>query len=325
MNQPFKFFGYNKLLFKKADLSSPTDSSVSAPHPYGVSPAHTVNENFMTPGGKLKGTSGWNRTVSDPITDHFGDKITPEDFLNGYHIPGMQHQKLSIKPYVHPNIEYDQEPDYNKLHINYKGSLHPNGAADGSQNTFNIETIHQPDENGDHSVHWEGMYNKTGNNALLGRFLANIAPMYQKAGIKSITTDAFGNDTDTARHYGQKMNGQHTWANLGFDFGNDGARENTRHNAYDLINNSSLHPNVKQELLENAKNATHPFHFQDIARRISPGSPYGHNAKQNFNMMLSNFGESNPDKGYFPGKLNIDPKDAGYQRLQGFLKRFGVH
>jgi hypothetical protein len=287
----YKFFGVNKLLFKKADAN--------LPHPYGLGDPNHILTKPGIPDKKLEqNTPDWDN-LNSRISEGFGGKTGLHDIASAYHIPGMERQKLNVSSGIN---------NPNEFFVNYQGT-YP-GAALGQN--FRLSTGHGINHRGEHAVNWDFLGNQTGNPNALGHFIRQAFPAYQKMGVHHIDTDAYGEN--------EKMNGNHTWSSLGFDFADPNHRENTRHNALQSI---AAHGNNDENLRGQALAATHPFHFQHIARQLSKNTP-DLNAKQHFNKMLKHpySIDDNPNYGSFEARLNMDPQDAGYQRFQNYLKRF---
>jgi hypothetical protein len=155
------------------------------------------------------------------------------------------------------------------------------------------------------------MANRTGKKNVLGHLMKQMIPVYQKAGVHHIDTEAMGEDGS--------HNGNHSWASAGFGFQHPEHLESTRRNALSAIQKYGNNP----DLLDEANAATHPFHFQNIAKQLARRNPGSLKAKQHFNMMLKEpFSDDNPDHGSFKGRLSLDPNDVGYQEFQKHFNRY---
>ena len=300
-----KFFG-NKINIKLADLTPGLPSStISEPdHEYGTglgSPSHVCfNSEYLN-----RDTPEWD-DADKKIKSHFGGKIGLHDLASAYHIPGMKNQDLNISHF--DNGDFSYKPSIN---INY------NGKSSNSDERFRYSLSHDIEDDGKHSVHWGWMGNKDlhggdkGDSSMLPKLMKRLTPVYKKAGINHIDTEAAG---------GSCMNGNHTWATMGFGF------RPALHNSsepYDLaMAKREAYYQTKNlgidndEMKEKINSATHPFHFQEIAKKIA-NSPenrknsLNYNGREMYNKMV-------PD---FDARLSMDPNDVGHQKLQKFLSR----
>lgn len=217
-----RFFTSNIKLRKKAEAPS-----IKAPpvpkNPYFDDPndGHSVTIPVRGPEGIKNiapGTPEWD-TTNEVVKKHFNGKADLHDITRAYHIPGLKNN-LHIEPFRGESafmVQHFAEPrEPNGPNMRFRSDM------------VHTEPPHLPGSGP--QVNWGIMQNETGNPRIAYDYMRRLMPMYQKAGVKAINTEATGSPGTKKERGHQKWNGTTTWANLGFDFKSNYGPEDLRYN-----------------------------------------------------------------------------------------------
>lgn len=310
-----RFVGVNRIIL----ANSVIDAMPSLQHDYGKNAEHKLtvgfgdsdllpfqkNDNMSRYDGLKIGSPEWEQ-FDNHIARTMGDSSKPRvglhDFAAAHNIPGMHHQTLAVTPFQD-----------GRLHTQYWG------APDKHSPAFYYDMTYKRDPSGRPAIDWEMMRNESKNPALLSKFMKRAVPFWQRAGIHHVDTNAVSNDGTDG--YSERMNGGMTWGNLGFGFQDPREAEKARTELHGMLKQHYPEDVIHQEM----GGMQYPYDFINRLRRLNKEHPTGQRIAQLYNglMKRAGIGNLNPKSDYFgfSGRLNLDPRDRGYQRMMSFMGR----